>query len=859
MLVNQIYIRRGRELPDSYEHPYRSFVFILQFPGACKRLQGLMRSSTLSSLYRYPQLRSFASVANLPSSPLKRSFLTSLRRSNKDDPTKGSKPSLSRMYEELPTPPQAANTPKEAEDALEDADGGPYTPSKPVDKSNYGSASRRAGRNIKKVKELLPLQIPGWFLDANVILREANTSQVKIRHQEEVGKPLVEQEDPEELSATEAGVEGKKLDNFTSAVKAAQISPSEVSASAKTLAVGKSDAPGKQQFKRTPKSRKIYEIQTETGLYEFDGDIMCEISSLVSAGLQSPSKQYNNEWTSSKSDLLLSCPTNGAIFFQDELVKYLASVNGADLIRLDPQDIAEIGGNYIEERQDTHTKSLSSLGYDAYRTASELDNQDETVDHEEDGDIDKDLYKPHSKGSATGAARFDIVLGGNFSDILKSAFKGGDSSPETGVLPNMVLVDTTKDLKISNFIEGMLGAGDVKRGAQDGINSMSCLPAEKSAIRTKVDANETQESNKDNPDPTSSGGKLPRPGSLIVQIRDYLEIKSAQQGEKFLETLHEVVRRRRKEGQRVLVVGTSASKDRIINFSRSECHRIQSEPAHGPIRTIITPCSTQTTECLSKSHEIRIALINMRNLQEMLRRLAPSPIQWDLVSRNSFESHWHILSEEVTTPESSGALVALGQGILPLDFIHRIAMVTLGVAQGKEGLTSEHVVRAIRTLFNSDTAKVEWMEHLQEHEQDSKNSRILSPFDRTPKESSEDRVKNLKSICNSHEKKLLSGVVDAKSIHTTFADVQAPQETIAALKNLTSLSLLRPDAFKYGVLATDRIPGLLLYGPPGTGKTLLAKAVAKESGATVLEVSGSGIFSPYLCSSTMKPADNIQT
>lgn len=819
-----------------------------------------MRSSTLSTLYRNPQLRSFAYVANLPSSPPKRSFLTSLRRSNKDDPTKGSKTSLSHTYEELPTPPQAANAPKGAEDAVEDMDGGPYSPSKPIDKSNYGSASRRAGRNIKKVKEIPPLQIPGWFLDANVILREANPSYVNIRHQE-VGKPSVEQEDLEELSATEAGAKRKKLDEFTSTVKVAQISPSERSASEKTLAVDRSDAPAKQQSMRIPKSRNVCEIQTETGLYEFDGDIMHEISSLVSAGLQLPSKQYSNEWTSSKSDLLLSCPMNGANFFQDELVKHLASVNGADLIRLDPQDIAEIGGNYIEERQDTHMKSLSSLGYDAYRTASELDNQDETADDEEDGDIDKDLYKPHSKGSATGAARFDIVLGGNFSDILKSAFKGGDSPPETSALPNMVLVDITKDLKVSNFIEGMLGARDVKRGAQDGnSSSMSFLPAEKSAIRTKADANETQKYNNDNPEPTSSGGTLPRPGSLIVQVRDYLEINSAQQGEKFLDTLHEVVRRRRKEGQRVLIIGTSASKDRITNFSRSGCHRIQSEPANGPIRTIITPCSTHATEGLSKSHEIRTSLINMRNLQEMLRRLAPSQIQWDLVSRHSFESHWLIPSAEMATPESSGALVALGQGILPLDFIHRIAMVTLGVPQGQKGLTSEHVVAAIRTIFNSDTAKVEWMEHLHEQEQNSKNSRIMSPFDRTSQEYSEDRMKNLKSICNSHEKKLLSGVVDANSIHTTFADVQAPQETIGALKNLTSLSLLRPDAFKYGVLATDRIPGLLLYGPPGTGKTLLAKAVAKESGATVLEVSGSGIFSPCLLSSTVKPlADNKQT
>ncbi|KAF2220973.1 P-loop containing nucleoside triphosphate hydrolase protein [Elsinoe ampelina] len=63
---------------------------------------------------------------------------------------------------------------------------------------------------------------------------------------------------------------------------------------------------------------------------------------------------------------------------------------------------------------------------------------------------------------------------------------------------------------------------------------------------------------------------------------------------------------------------------------------------------------------------------------------------------------------------------------------------------------------------------------------------------------------------------------------------------------VTTLALMRPEAFQYGVLAKDRLTGLLLYGPPGTGKTLLAKAVAKDAQATVLEVSGAQVYEKYV-------------
>ncbi len=80
--------------------------------------------------------------------------------------------------------------------------------------------------------------------------------------------------------------------------------------------------------------------------------------------------------------------------------------------------------------------------------------------------------------------------------------------------------------------------------------------------------------------------------------------------------------------------------------------------------------------------------------------------------------------------------------------------------------------------------------------------------------------------------------------NVTFEDIGGLKEQIRELREVIELPLKHPELFEE--IGIEPPKGVLLYGPPGCGKTLLAKAIARESGATFISIVGSELVQKFI-------------
>lgn len=715
---------------------------------------------------------------------------------------------------------------------------------KPRIRGDYGSAARRSVRN-RKPKEVPPVILPEWFWARNVECHTSDgvedtriqdvpktTTAVKSGGSEsgEIGgEPSGTVQSKKKSEASELDVEIRtKLLELEKMVDKQDVF-AELHSSIDSAKGGSGTSPGDSPANAGTSSVKKDYIQLRGDKYIVSKSVYREIKSALRAGLELRPPTNVDGKDIIRPDTLLQCPRAEATAFLDVLIQRAATQLEADIVRLNSEDIAQIVGTYIGENIGWTGCDTALLGYESQKVSGKMETYEEPADEEEDDDAEgDDPLSPFMDPSNSAESPFG---GGKPKGVLMKLFTGrpmnieeilgGSRSANPIAMNSVPAVEHWADFKLTAALEAIVDAADEKRARES-----VAQPEGSQEEVTKGSHN------------------------LIIQVNEYREMSKTAVGRNILKRLRDVVRRKWLEGKNVIIVGTTTAEDPVPALTREAIRRLQSDVSFGDQRTIfVPPARSESQDFIMETDEkTYICNLNVRHLEDMLLKLSGETPEVEVDLEKDF-------------PKDEALVSDIEDAVWGYPKVHRLALSMVG--QGGDdtfypnrsdrkivysGISFE---RAFKMLSKSDSYKFKWA--AEEREKQKQHDASTVDFDtekaesgNTATDSPSERMKRIKKTLTTHEKKLIGGIVQPSDIRTTFSDVRAPPETVEALKTLTSLSLIRPEAFSYGVLATDKIPGVLLYGPPGTGKTLLAKAVAKESGATVLEVSGSEIFDMYV-------------
>ncbi|TQS35035.1 hypothetical protein Golomagni_04555 [Golovinomyces magnicellulatus] len=568
--------------------------------------------------------------------------------------------------------------------------------------------------------------------------------------------------------------------------------------------------------------------------YSLNHNVYTEILVTLKAGLSLRPPKNTATKITLRPITVLQCHKDGASVYLDHIVSKVSSDLGADLIQIDSQDIAQIIGSYLDENLAWNSVKTSLYGYSAQRVSGKLEDYDDYKrgDQETEQNIQfSDESPPASVLGSIGVSSSYVAeeFSKSFSvfvqkppDNSRSTSWSHDESNPSSRSMDPVSNDRSKenstenswnDLKVSAILKAIVEASDYKRMKEG----------------EKMSPFQNGEENKELPTSEDVDDNLLKKNlrPLIVQVKDYQELRSLDGGIEMLQKLQKIINKKWLDGRDIICVGTSEGVETV--YDKKGIQILQEDILGEEKRTILVPPDRQKSQLakFKTDRKMRIRKINIRHLEDIILKLTEGSESLPIVNLEQ--------NLDSTIAFTSG----LEEKVWTFPRVHRIGITLLGLPHLNTLVTNPKTIdgadlgQALTILLNSDDVKFTWGAEEIKESSNLANQNL-------------DAKKTSKLTYNAYEKKLLSGVVSPDKIRTTFADIRASEEMIEALKTLTSLSLTRPEAFTYGILRRDKIPGILLYGPPGTGKTLLAKAVAKESGATVLEVTAADLNNMYV-------------
>lgn len=676
--------------------------------------------------------------------------------------------------------------------------------------------------------------------------------------------------------------------------------PGMTPTSGKDVKSSTTDAPPSTGIK-TPPSEGVYKEVNSHALLRW-ALLQAELGIEAAFALAKDPPPTSSQATS-RVDLSITCESVNSHLHLDEVVDDLANITGSDLIRLDANDFADLSAEYFGQGLDK-SGSFGNLAYDVYDgfvstsgrpTRIQQEEQDEEMEEDEDEQDDEEMSEVPASSGLAGlhglrtilmASRHQLASALNKvgpTDIIVGGFKPtAKSGNPFASAAEVIEGNEFETARLSALVESLLNSPSKKRTtdfseAQEKPFQMHLADGSKSRSEKEI-SNEAlwrvRRSSRAYWYPDVAGllayrvdragidskGKLPakleaadsEPSKFgetsvnngprtIVHLRDLRDLCRNRLGEAIIKRIVSAAQKQRRKGVNIVVVGTSASEPLAFTATPQGLEDFRNIRIPAPFtmskedKVLFKPNTTTSSPShrATRTPYSRILEMNLRNIRAMLRT-AQATIDFD------------ISSESAQQQLSSFGPSSISNTVFSFDTVQQIVLTAIGLARthAQSGaITATHIGLAMLIEHESTRASdfaVRRVDNNQREEFHSR-SKIATATNKGPS-----RLDTIKKDCNPHELRLLPGVVDAENINIGFGQVHAPPETIDALKTMTSLSLLRPDAFKYGVLAADRLPGVLLYGPPGTGKTLLAKAVAKESGATVLEISAAQVFHKFV-------------
>ncbi|KAK4155245.1 hypothetical protein C8A00DRAFT_42129 [Chaetomidium leptoderma] len=472
----------------------------------------------------------------------------------------------------------------------------------------------------------------------------------------------------------------------------------------------------------------------------------------------------------------------------DSVVNDIATDLKADVLHLNAHHIARIVGGHLGQNQYSARGTVSMLGYAAAEMNGRL------------------ALRPDPESEQVGGM-VAVELPSRLRSFLST---GGGSASST-------LSDGRwEDMKIGAAMEAFVAGVDFKRQhgslAFNRENPVS-LPPSLRSVRSVAEQSAAR--------------------NLIIHVHDYVELSSLYPA--IIHKLRAIADRMWMAGKRVVLVGSSSGDMNKSSQWRDQLADLGRDGAH------IIPYHASSTKPNIRLEKLDAIEQNISNIEDMLRAKVG-----DQVPITFSKS----LKTGASVPEEDHKLLlkTLSNQVYDVQWVYRLVSLMVG---GRTGQCDEYDYACLNYSLKFMSDRNSHWATIDPAVRPPYFSPLSTPRSSTSGSSSssspdDPSFSNLSGAAaskeyNSDEKKLLSGLINANDIRTTFNDIIVPPETKESLIGLTTLSLVRPEAFAYGVLKTEHIPGCLLYGPPGTGKTLLAKAVAKESGASMLEVSAADI------------------